>query len=166
MKKNYLDYKPEIHKSCFIAETADVIGKVRISENSSVWYKSVLRGDVDYIEIGKNSNIQDNCVLHSDTGIKTIIGNNVTIGHGAIVHSCTIDDNVLIGMGAIILPNVKINKDVIIGAGSLVPPGKEIPSNSLVVGNPGRVVRMLTQKEIDDIGKLSVHYVELANEHK
>ncbi|MEA1976235.1 MAG: gamma carbonic anhydrase family protein [Bacillota bacterium] len=165
MIKNFLDYKPQIDKTCFIAESADVIGNVIIGQKSSIWYKTVLRGDVNLIEIGKNTNIQDSCVLHSDHDIKTIIGSNVTIGHGAIVHSCTIDDNVLIGMGAIILPNVKINKNVIIGAGSLIPPGKEIPSNSMVIGSPGKVVRKLTEKEIDDIYKLSIHYIELASKY-
>jgi carbonic anhydrase/acetyltransferase-like protein (isoleucine patch superfamily) len=165
MIRNFLDYKPQIDKTCFIAESADIIGNIIIGEKSSIWYKTVLRGDVNLIEIGKNTNIQDNCVLHSDDDIKTIIGNNVTIGHGAIVHSCTIDNNVLIGMGAIILPNVKINKNVIIGAGSLIPPGKEIPSNSLVIGSPGKVVRKLTEEEIDDIYKLSIHYIELASKY-
>jgi carbonic anhydrase/acetyltransferase-like protein (isoleucine patch superfamily) len=165
MIRKFLDHKPNIHKTCFIAESADIIGDVEIDEKSSIWYNSVLRGDVNSIEIGKFTNVQDNCVMHSDEGIKTIIGNNVTVGHGAIIHSCVIDDNVLIGMGSIILPNVKINKNVIIGAGSLIPPGKEIPSNSLVIGSPGKVVRKLIPSEIDDIYKLSIHYMELASKY-
>ena len=109
----YQDHRPKIHDSCFIAENATVIGKVSIGENSSVWYGTVLRGDVSYIEIGENSNIQDNTVIHLNKDLPTLIGDNVTVGHGAIIHACTIKDNVLIGMGAIILDGAVIESNVI-----------------------------------------------------
>ncbi|MBS3994295.1 MAG: gamma carbonic anhydrase family protein [Alkaliphilus sp.] len=162
----YQDHRPKIHDSCFIAENATVIGKVSIGENSSVWYGTVLRGDVSYIEIGENSNIQDNTVIHLNKDLPTLIGDNVTVGHGAIIHACTIKDNVLIGMGAIILDGAVIESNVIIGAGSLVPPGKLIKSNSLVVGTPAKVIRELTVSECEGIKKSAENYVKIANNHK
>lgn len=165
MIRKFQGISPKIGKSVFIAESADIIGNVEIGENSSIWYNTVLRGDGDLLKVGSNTNIQDGTVVHVDDDIKTTIGDFVTIGHSAIIHSCDIDDNVLIGMGAIILSNVKINKNVIIGAGSLIPPGKEIPSNSLVIGSPGKVVRQLSDKEIENIKESAKHYVSLASKY-
>ncbi len=121
-----------------------------------------MRGDSDQITIGKNTNIQDNSVVHLDHGIPTTIGEHVTIGHGAIIHGCTIHNNVLIGMGAIVLNGAIIEENVIIGAGALIPPGKVIPSGSLVVGSPGKIIRTLSEIEIENIKKSALHYVELA----
>lgn len=165
MIRDYKGHNPKIDTSVFIAESADLIGKITIKENSSVWYNAVLRGDVDSIRIGTYTNIQDQCVIHADTDIPTIIGNYVTIGHSAVIHSCTIKNNVLIGMGSIILPNVVINENVIIGAGTLIPPGKEIPSNSMVFGSPAKIIRNLTEAEINKIHESSIHYKELAEDY-
>jgi len=162
MIKEYKGIIPKIHQSVFIAESADLIGKISIEENSSIWYGAVLRGDVDSIQIGKYTNVQDQTVIHADTDIPTIIGDHVTIGHSAVIHSCEIKNNVLIGMGSIILPNVIIHENVIIGAGTLIPPGKEIPSNSMVFGSPAKIIRNLTEKEVKKIYESSIHYKELA----
>lgn len=165
MIKAYKGNIPKVHPSVFIAESVDIIGQVSIKENSSIWYGAVLRGDVDAIQIGEYTNIQDQSVIHADTDLPTIIGDNVTIGHSAVIHSCTIENNVLIGMGSIILPNVVIHENVIIGAGTLIPPGKEIPSNSMVFGSPAKIIRNLTEKEINKIYQSSVHYKELAEDY-
>ncbi|MGM0378843.1 MAG: gamma carbonic anhydrase family protein [Bacillota bacterium] len=166
MNYSFEKKSPQIHKSCFTAKSCDIIGDVSIDEFTSIWYKTVIRGDVGKIKIGKNTNVQDNSVVHVDSSKETIIGKNVTIGHSAVIHSCNIDDNVLIGMGAIILSDAKINKNVIIGAGSLVTERTEIPKNSLVLGSPAKVVRELTEKEIEKIKKSAKHYVELSNKYK
>lgn len=165
MIKEYKGIIPKIHPSVFVAESADLIGKINIEENSSIWYGAVLRGDVDSIRIGQYTNVQDQTVIHADTDIPTIIGDHVTIGHSAVIHSCEIKNNVLIGMGSIILPNVTIHENVIIGAGTLIPPGKEIPSNSMVFGSPAKIIRDLTEKEINKIYESSIHYKELAEDY-
>ena len=163
----FLESHPVIHDSCFIAESADVIGDVSVNEYSSIWFGTVIRGDTNKIFIGKETNIQDNCTIHvnRDNG-PVYIGNGVTIGHGAIIHGCTINDNSLIGMGAIILDGAVIGKNTIIGAGTIVTGGKEIPDGVLCFGSPGRVIRNLTEKEIDDIRKDGQHYVDLAKKFK
>jgi len=165
MIKNYKDKQPKIHDSVFIADSADIIGDITLEKNSSVWYNAVLRGDVDSIRIGTYTNIQDLAVIHADTNLPSVIGNHVTVGHSAILHSCTIKNNVLIGMGSIILPNVIIHENVIVGAGTLIPPGKEIPSNSMVFGSPGKVIRALTEEEVHKIYEASIHYKELAEDY-
>ncbi|ABR48501.1 carbonic anhydrase/acetyltransferase, isoleucine patch superfamily [Alkaliphilus metalliredigens QYMF] len=167
MIKDLGNKKTEIHESCFIAESADVIGKVKIGKNSSVWYKVVIRGDGNYIEIGENTNIQDNTVVHIDSEkYPTIIGDNVTVGHSAIVHACKVGNNALIGMGAIILDGSEIGDNTIIGAGSLVPPGKKIPSGVLAMGSPVKVVRELTEDEKNGLKKSAEEYVKYGKEHK
>jgi len=165
MIKDLKDKKVKIHPSCFIAETADIIGDVSIGENSSIWYKTVVRGDGNYIRIGKNTNIQDNSVVHICDKYPTIIGDNVTIGHNAIIHACTIGNNTLIGMGSIILDGAEIGKETIIGAGSLVTPGKTIPSGVLAMGSPARVVRELTDVEKENLQKSADAYVKNGREH-
>lgn len=164
MIKSFKGEEPVIHGTCFIAESADIIGKVELGACSNVWYGVVMRGDSDRITVGDNTNIQDNTVIHVDHGMPTRIGNNVTIGHGAIVHGCTIHDNVLVGMGAIVLNGAVIEKNVIIGAGAIVTSGKVIPSGSLVLGSPGKVVKTLTEDQIESIKQSAAHYVELAKE--
>ncbi|WIF94367.1 gamma carbonic anhydrase family protein [Caminicella sporogenes] len=161
----YKDYEPDVHNSCFIAETAQIIGRVTLKENVNIWFGSVLRGDGNYIEVGENTNIQDNCVVHINSEMPTIIGKNCTIGHGAIVHACIIGNNVLVGMGAIVLDGAVIEDNVIIGAGALIPPGKTVPKNSLVIGSPGKVVRELTDEEIKNLKQSAIHYVELAKDY-
>lgn len=162
----YEGHEPKISDSCYISENATIIGRVELEENVNIWYGTVVRGDGNYIEIGKNTNIQDNCIVHIASDYPTIIGDHVTIGHGAIVHACTIGDNVLVGMGAIILNGAKIGDNVIIGAGSLIPPGKEIPSNTMVMGSPGKVIRELTEKDREVFEKSALNYIELAEKHK
>lgn len=129
----------------WIAPTADVMGRVRLLANASVWFGAVLRGDNEWITIGEGSNVQDGCVLHTDMGAPLIIGRNCTVGHKAILHGCEIGDNSLVGMGAIVLNHVKIGRNCLIGAGALIPEGKVIPDNSLVVGQPGKIIRTLDE---------------------
>ncbi|MGI5852183.1 MAG: gamma carbonic anhydrase family protein [Caldicoprobacterales bacterium] len=162
----YNGHRPNIHESCFVAENATLIGQVTLRKNVNIWYGAVLRGDDHYISIGENTNIQDNCVIHIDHDFPTIIGDDVTVGHGAIVHACKVGNNVLIGMGAIVLNGAEIGDNVIIAAGSLVPPGKKIPSNTLVMGSPAKVTRELTEQNISDIRDSAMYYAELANKYR
>jgi len=159
-------HTPQINMSSFVADSAEIIGQVVVEQGANIWYNTVVRGDVEPIVIGKNTNIQDLCVVHTSHGYPVRIGSGVTIGHRAICHGCTIEDNVLIGMGSIILDGAIIEKDVIIGAGSLVPPNKRIPSRSLVIGSPAKVVRSLTEDEVESIKKSASGYVELSQHHK
>ncbi|MBF8982126.1 gamma carbonic anhydrase family protein [Lutibacter sp. B2] len=166
MIKSYQKNNPEIDNSCYIAENATVIGRVTLKKNVNVWYGAVVRADDNDVVIGENTNIQDHCTIHIDDDFSTIIGEYVTVGHGAIIHGCTIGNNVLVGMGAIILNGAIIGENVIIGAGTLIPPGKKIPSDSLVIGSPGKVIRKLNEEEIEQIKKSAIHYVDLANKYK
>lgn len=165
MIKKYKEAFPDIHSSCFIAENATIIGKAIIQEGSSVWYNSVVRADSDEIFIGKNSNIQDNCTLHTDLNHKLYIGNHVTIGHQAILHGAYVEDEVLIGMGAIILNGAHIGKHSIIAAGALVPENMIIPENSVVMGCPAKIKKEITQEQIDSILHNAEHYKELGQEY-
>ncbi|MDR3222841.1 MAG: gamma carbonic anhydrase family protein [Methanobrevibacter sp.] len=139
-----------------------IIGDVEIDENVSVWYNAVVRGDCGKIKIGKNSNVQDNCVLHSTKGFSIDIHDNVSIGHGAILHGCEIQGNVIIGMNATVLNGSKIGKDSIVGAGALVTEHKEFPGKSLILGSPAKVVRELNSEEIESITENANTYLNLA----
>lgn len=163
---NYAKVEPHIDDSCFLAPSSDIIGKVTIGIDSSVWYGAVVRGDVASIEIGSRTNVQDNATIHVAKGHNTTIGDDVTIGHNAIVHGCTIGNRVLIGMGAIVLDGAVIEDDVMIGAGALIPPGKVIPSNSLVVGSPGKVIRTLDETALKSLVESAKSYVKEACRHK
>lgn len=154
--------KPVFGKNVFIAPGAVVRGDVTVGNNSSIWFHSVVRAEHSSIMIGDNSNIQDNCVLHVDEGAGICIGNSVTVGHGAILHGCSIASNTLIGMGAIILNHVSIGSNCIIGAGALITQGTVIPDGSLVLGSPGKTIRDTTDAEIADIKNNADHYVEEA----
>jgi carbonic anhydrase/acetyltransferase-like protein (isoleucine patch superfamily) len=143
---------------CYVAETAVVIGKVRIKAGASVWFGAVLRGDNEWIEIGERSNIQDNCTLHTDPGFPLTVGEGCTIGHNAILHGCTIAPNTLIGMGAIVMNGARIGTNCIVGAGALVREGAVVPDNSLVVGSPARKVRNNEAAAIQMIGKAAEIY--------
>jgi len=156
---------PVVHKSCFVAETADIIGNVQVEEDANIWYNTVIRGDEGPLSIGARTNIQDLVMVHCNTGESCTIGSDVTIGHRAIVHGCTIHDRVLIGMGAIILDGAIIEEDVIIGAGALVASNKRIPSRSLVVGVPGKIVRTLSDSEVAEIKASADEYVELSKKY-
>jgi carbonic anhydrase/acetyltransferase-like protein (isoleucine patch superfamily) len=150
---------PELDPQSWIAPNANVIGKVRMEKNSSVWWNCTLRGDRDWLIIGENSNIQDGSVLHTDYGIQLLIGKNVTVGHMVTLHGCTIGDNSLIGMGATILNNAVIGKDSLVGANTLIPEGKVFPERSLIMGAPGKLIRQLTDEEVANLPGSSVRYV-------
>lgn len=158
--------RPKINDNTYISENVDIIGKVEIEENVNIWFGTRLRADMNKIVVGANTNIQENSVVHVDANSPCIIGSNVTIGHGAIIHGCTISDNVLVGMGSIILNNAKIGKNNIIGAGSLVTQGKSFPEGVLILGNPAKVVRELTDDEIKNIKKSADNYVNLSKRYK
>lgn len=143
----------------WIAASANVIGRVRLERNASIWFNAVLRGDNELIWLGEGSNIQDGCVLHTDMGSPLTIGRNCTIGHQAMLHGCTIGENSLVGIGATILNNAVIGKNCLIGAHSLIPEGKIIPDNSLVMGAPGRVVRELDAAGIARLSAAAANYV-------
>ncbi len=152
-------------KNTYIAPGAIVRGDVTLGDNSSIWFNAVVRAECDSVEIGRDTNIQDNCVLHVDEGAGLSIGDRVTVGHGAILHGCTIKSNTLIGMGAIILNHAEIGSNCIIGAGALVTQGAVVPDGSLVIGNPGRVVRPVTDAEIEGVRQNAAHYVKEAADY-
>lgn len=160
------NHSPIIDESAWVADNAAVIGEVEMGENSSVWYSASVRADEGFIKIGKNSNIQDNTVIHVTPGYPVTVGDNTTVGHNVILHGCTVGENVVIGMGAIILNGAKIGDNVIIGAGALVTEGKEIPSNSLAFGSPAKVMRELKPEEVESNKKNTMEYVALAKRHK
>jgi len=162
---SYLGNKPKVGERVFIAPGSFVIGNVTIGANSSIFYNTVVRGDVDTITIGDGTNIQDNCTLHVNSGVPLQIGSGVTVGHNAIVHGCTIGDNVLIGIGAIVLDRAVIEEDSIVAAGSLVAPGKTYPAGSMIMGSPARAVRVLTDQEKVDIRKAAEGYVRTKDTH-
>jgi carbonic anhydrase/acetyltransferase-like protein (isoleucine patch superfamily) len=152
-------------KAKFIAGNATVIGDVTLDEGTSVWFGAVVRADKDRIAIGRNSNIQDNAVVHTTTGFPVIIGSQVSIGHGAILHGCTIADRVLVGMGAIVLNGANVGEGSILGAGTVVTEGAQIPPNSVVVGVPGRVVKQTADAQREHIVKNAQAYLELAESY-
>ena len=156
---------PVIHPNAYIAPNATVVGDVHIGAGSSVFFGSVLRGDREPITIGEDTNIQDNCVLHTDKGFPITIGRGCTIGHAAILHGCTIGDNTLIGMGAILLNGARVGRDCIVGAGALVPQGMEIPDGSLAFGSPAKVRRALTAEEIESNRAAAAFYCREAEEY-
>ena len=142
----------------WVAPNAIIIGDVTLEKNSSIWFSTTLRGDIENIHVGEGSNVQDGSVLHTDPGYPLKIGKNVTVGHLAMLHGCTIGDNSLIGIGAVILNNVKIGKNCIIGAKSLITENKEISDNSLVFGSPGKVIRKVTEDEVKAIKENAIRY--------
>jgi carbonic anhydrase/acetyltransferase-like protein (isoleucine patch superfamily) len=144
----------------FVAENATVLGNVKLEIDASIWFNAVLRGDQELITIGRGSNVQDGCVLHTDPGFPLTVGADCTIGHQAMLHGCTIGDNSLIGIKATVLNGAKIGRNCLIGAGALVPEGKEIPDNSMVIGVPGRVKRELSDDDAQKLRRGAAHYVE------
>jgi carbonic anhydrase/acetyltransferase-like protein (isoleucine patch superfamily) len=166
MIREWNRHKPEIDPTAFIHESAEIIGKVRIGKDVSIWPNVVIRGDIEEIIIGQGTNIQDNTVIHTDEGVPTVIGEGTSVGHSVILHSCTIKNNCLIGMGAILLEGATIEEDCLIGAGALVSPGKIIPRGSLALGVPAKVKRAVEQKEIDNIKKNAQDYISLAEAHR
>lgn len=166
MIKKYMGQNPVIHSEAYISETAVIIGDVTLKRDSNIWFGSVLRGDMESIVIGENTNIQENSVVHVDKNEKVIVGDNCTIGHNAVIHGCTIGNNTLIGMGAIILNGAKIGKNSIVGASALITQNKKFEDGVLILGNPARVIRKLTEEEIRSNIESSLNYVKLSKEMK
>jgi len=154
------DREPEFEgDGHFVAPSASIIGSVTLKQGASVWFNAVLRGDNDLIEIGRNSNIQDGAVLHTDPGIELIVGDNVTVGHRAMLHGCTIGNNSLIGIGSTILNHAKIGGDCLVGAHSLITEGKEFPDGVLILGSPAKMIRELTEQEMESLKSSADVYV-------
>ncbi|MGB8233945.1 MAG: gamma carbonic anhydrase family protein [Methanobacterium sp.] len=151
-----------INKSVVLLEGTVIDGNVNINEKSSVWFNAVLRGDIEPLNIGKFSNIQDNCVLHSSKGYPLIIGDHVSVGHAAILHGCTVEDNCIIGMNATVLNGATIKKNSIVGAGAVVTEGREFPEKSLILGVPAKSVRTLENEEIKNIKDNAINYAKMA----
>ena len=166
MIKEFERINPVIDDSAFVAESADIIGDVTIEKDANIWYNAVIRGDSNKIIVGENSNVQDGTIVHCGDDNVTSIGKNVTIGHAAIIHGCTIGDNTLIGMGSIVLDGAEIGEYTLIGAGSLVPPGKKIPSGVLALGSPVRVIRELSEEEKKNLVQSALNYVKAADNYK
>ena len=166
MIRTFQGIRPTIAKSAFIEETAVVIGDVVIGEESSIWFRTVVRGDVNYIRIGHRTNVQDLCLLHvtHDTA-PLVIGDEVTIGHNVVLHGCTIKDRVLIGMGAIIMDGAVIGEDSVVGAGALVTEGTIVPPKSLILGSPAKVKRPVTDKELAWIRESARNYIAYARQY-
>jgi carbonic anhydrase/acetyltransferase-like protein (isoleucine patch superfamily) len=164
----YLDKTPEfaVPFNGWVADSARVIGDVYLGHQASIWFGAVIRGDNERIHIGDYSNVQENSVIHTDEGIEVKIGNYVTIGHLAMLHGCEVDDNSLIGIGAVVLNNVKIGKNCIIGAKALVTEGKQIPDNSLVMGAPAKVVKTLTDDQVAMLKESAMHYAARCQKFK
>ncbi len=141
----------------FIAETATVIGKVRLKSGASVWFGAVLRGDNEWIEIGEGANVQDNATCHTDPGFPLTIGRHCTVGHNVILHGCTLDDGALIGMGSIVMNGARIGRDSIVGAGAVITEGKEFPEHSLIIGAPARVIRTLDPALVQKMGNAETY---------
>jgi len=149
----------------YVADSATLIGRVRMKVDTSVWFGSVLRGDNEWIELGERSQIQDNCTLHTDPGFPMVIGKDCVVGHNVILHGCTIGDNSLVGMGAIMMNGAKIGCNCIVGAGAVITEGKTFPDNALIVGAPGRVVRTLDEKAAEMIRKGADIYVQRSKQY-
>ena len=158
--------QPVVHPDAWVAPTACLVGKVQLDQGASVWFGAVLRGDNELILIGENSNVQDGAVMHTDMGYPLTLDKDVTIGHNAMLHGCTIGSGSLVGINAVILNGAVIGKNCIIGANSLIAEGKVIPDNSLVVGSPGKVVRELTDEQAAQLKLNALHYVENAERYK
>ena len=153
---------PQLGTGAWVADSAQVIGNVQLGDNASIWFGAVLRGDNETMTIGRNSNVQDQSMLHSDPGSPLTVGENVTIGHQVMLHGCTIGDNSLIGIQAVVLNNAKIGRNSIVGAGSVVTEGKEFPDNSLIFGSPAKVMRTINDEDAARLRHGSEHYVENA----
>ena len=163
----FLDHEPEIDDRAFIAPTAAVVGAVRVGAHSSIWYQVTVRGDNNYIIIGTGTNIQDNSCIHiSSREFPTIIGNNVSVGHSALVHACTLEDYSFVGMGAIVMDGAVIESGAMLAAGGMLTPGKRIPSGELWAGRPARKMRILTPQDIDENLRIARHYIEVGRAHK
>jgi carbonic anhydrase/acetyltransferase-like protein (isoleucine patch superfamily) len=160
------DLTPIIAPSAWVADSAEVIGQVDLADEASVWYGTVIRGDNDRISVGRRSNVQENSVLHTDSGIRLTVGEDVTIGHQVMLHGCTIGDGTLIGIQSVILNGARIGRNCLVGAGALVTEGKEFPDGVLIVGSPAKVVRELTPEQIARLKASAAHYVHQQQRHR
>lgn len=160
------DVAPEIAPSAYITDSANIIGKVKIEAGASIWFDVTIRGDNELISVGENSNVQEGCILHTDPGYPLTIGNNVTVGHQAMLHGCSIGEGALIGIQAVVLNGAKIGKNCLVGAGALVTEGKEFPDNSLIIGAPAKAVRQLTEADIAGMHRNTANYAERAQTYK
>ena len=154
---------PHLAEGAWVAESAEVIGKVELHQDASIWPKVVIRGDNDLIQIGAGSNVQDASVLHTDPGYPLMIGKGVTVGHQVMLHGCQIGDGSLIGIGAVILNGAKIGKNCLVGAGALVTEGKEFPDGSMILGSPAKAIKALSPEHIQNLERIADHYVDNAN---
>lgn len=153
---------PQVAESAWVADSAQVIGAVTLGPDASVWFGTVVRGDTEHITIGAGSNIQDASVLHADHGMPLVVGERVTVGHQVMLHGCTIGDESLIGIGAVILNGAKIGRNCLVGAGALVTEGKEFPDGSMILGSPAKVVRQLSPEQIEGLRRSAQHYIDNA----
>ena len=166
IRKAFENHEPVIPDTAYVANSAEIVGSVVIGEYCSIWSNAVIRADINSIAIGEMVNVQECCIIHVETERGTIVGNGVTIGHGAILHACTIEDFSMIGIGAIVLDGVSIGNHCIVAAGSVVPPGKTIPPRSMVMGTPGKIVRTLSDDEALGLENHAKRYRDLAKRHK
>lgn len=159
-------HTPHLGQNAYVADSAQVIGKVTLEENASVWFGTIIRGDSEHIKIGRNSNIQDASVLHADEGVPLTLGENVSVGHKVMLHGCTVGDGSLIGIGAVVLNHARIGKNCLVGAGALVTEGKEFPDGSMILGSPAKAVKQLTPEQIAGLQRIAKHYVENAERYR
>ena len=164
-----LDFKgksPKISETAFVADSADIVGDVEVGDFSSIWFNAVLRGDENKIKIGNRTSIQDNVVIHVNNEHEVQLGDDVSVGHGAVLHGCRVESNVIIGMNSTVLNGVEIGKNSIVGANALISEGKKFPENSLIIGIPGKVAREIGEAEIEGIAKNAAEYVKLGGEYR
>lgn len=157
---------PQVSASAWVADSAQVMGNVTLADDANIWFGVVIRGDTETITVGKGSNIQDMSVLHADVGMPLVVGEGVTVGHKVMLHGCTIGDNSLIGIGAVVLNGAKVGKNCLVGAGALVTEGKEFADGSMILGSPARVIRQLSPEQIEGLRQSAQHYVENANRYR
>lgn len=160
------EFAPHIDASAYITDSANLIGKVRIEARASIWFDVTIRGDNELITIGENSNVQEGCILHTDPGYPLMVGKNVTVGHQAMLHGCSVGEGSLIGIQAVILNGARIGKNCLVGAGALVTEGKEFPDNSLIIGSPAKVVRQLTEQDIAGMHHNTENYAQRGTAYK
>ena len=160
------DFQPAVAATAWVADSAQVIGNVTLGDHSSVWFGVVIRGDTSTISVGKGSNVQDNSVLHADHGMPLVIGEGVTVGHQVMLHGCTVGNNCLIGIGAIVLNGAKIGNNCLVGAGALVTEGKEFPDGSMIIGSPAEAVRMLSPEQMQGLKMSAESYIANARRYK
>ena len=164
--EQYKNMTPRIDPSATVFDSAALAGDITVGKFSSIWFNASLRGDMAPITIGDRTNIQDNAVVHTNIGMPTHIGSNVTVGHSAIIHACTVEDDALIGMGSILLDGCVVEQGALVAAGTVVPPGKRVPARTLVLGNPMRIIRELTDEELAANRLNAQHYIDLMNDYK